>query len=161
MSRIRPPKELKDAKRLVYIRNSLVEILEQHPTIVLGVMEGYSYGSANRKFVLGEVGAVVKLSMADADIELHGAAPTQLKKFVTGKGGASKEEVIAAVNRRWDVGVCQDDMADAYGLARIALELHNPTSVRRAELEIINKIKNKQLHKKKPRIKMASFRDAL
>lgn len=161
LSRICPTRGLKDTARLLFIRDSLTELLSQYSDITTGVMEGYSYGSANKKFVLGEVGAVVKIVAADADIDLKGAAPTQLKKFVTGHGSATKQEVIKAIERRWKIAIPQDDMADAYGLARIALEIKNPTSLYRAELEIIKKITNKALHKKRVRSRISSFSDAV
>jgi len=161
LSRICPPKELRDTKRLVFIRDELTRIISEHSNIQLGVMEGYSYGSTNKKFVLGEVGAVVKLVVADADIPLYGASPKQLKKFVTGKGSADKDEVINAIRNRWKIEIPQNDMADAYGLCRIALELNNRTSMVRSELEVIKKITNKELHKRTTRSKLSVFSDAL
>ena len=47
-------------------------------------------------------------------------APTMLKRFVTGKGTAHKDEVEMAVRVTWGVPVHNDDEADAYGLARYA-----------------------------------------
>jgi crossover junction endodeoxyribonuclease RuvC len=160
LDRIVPPKSVKDTERLVYIRDAIRTCVSKY-TVVMAIMEGYSYGSTNKKFILGEVGAVVKLTMADADIPLKGAAPTQLKKFVTGNGNSSKQQIIASIKHKWNVEIAQNDMADAYGLARIALEIIHPSSNRRPELEIIQKITNKTLHKPRSKNTMTSFKDAI
>ena len=48
------------------------------------------------------------------------ATPTQVKKFATGNGNAGKDEVLAAVIRRYpDVNVATNDEADALTLAAI------------------------------------------
>ena len=52
-------------------------------------------------------------------------APTMLKGFVAGKSSARKDDVLAAVRRRWEVPAKNDDEADAFGLARYALAVLN------------------------------------
>ena len=48
-------------------------------------------------------------------------APTQLKKFVVGKGNADKALMIREVFRRWQFEAEDDNAADAYGLLRIGM----------------------------------------
>jgi len=48
--------------------------------------------------------------------------PTTLKKYVTDNGRADKSQMMECVNTRWGYSFDIDDLADAYGLARMALE---------------------------------------
>jgi crossover junction endodeoxyribonuclease RuvC len=73
---------------------------------------------------LGELAGVVKLT---CHTRLTGAGryplrvpPTTLKKFATGRGNAKKPEVMLSVFKKWGVEILDDNLADAYVLARIA-----------------------------------------
>ncbi|KUL44706.1 hypothetical protein ADL22_12240 [Streptomyces sp. NRRL F-4489] len=88
-------------------------------------LEGYSHGSKYQREALGELGATVKLAIS----EIAGVQPwrrplvvppTTLKKFVTGKGNATKQEMIATVSHRYGAIFRDDNLADAYALARVA-----------------------------------------
>ncbi|GHB52714.1 hypothetical protein GCM10010331_45440 [Streptomyces xanthochromogenes] len=91
-------------------------------------IEGYSHGSRFQREALGELGGVVKLAIT----EIAGVRswrhpiivpPPTLKKFVTGKGTANKKEMIDAVARRYGAIFYDDNLADAYALARVACTL--------------------------------------
>lgn len=157
------PKKRKDQLRLVFIRDELNALLGRHSISVI-VMEGYSYGSMNKPFILGEIGGVIKLVVHDQGAKLYTAAPKQLKKFVTGRGSVDKEAIIKGVARQWNIdvgaGAGKDDKADAVGLAHIAREIVWPTSTRRYQLDVIKSIMNKDLHKPKSK-GIKALRDAL
>lgn len=91
-------------------------------------MEGYSHGSKFQREALGELGGVVKLAIA----EIAGVRewrhpiivpPPTLKKYVTGKGTATKQEMMDTVARRYGAVFYDDNLADAYALARFAATL--------------------------------------
>lgn len=46
--------------------------------------------------------------------------PTTVKKYVTGKGNARKNEVMLGVYKNWGVEFADDNAADSYALARIS-----------------------------------------
>ena len=52
-------------------------------------------------------------------------APGTLKKFVTGKGTAKKELMLLKTYKKWKVEFEDNNLCDAYGLARLALEDFN------------------------------------
>lgn len=145
---IEPPKTLDGSKHLVYIRDSLKQILSKF-NVTVAVMEGYSFNSMNKKFMLGEVGATIKLCIYDTTASLYDAAPTQLKKFVTGRGDASKEDVMTHLHSQYGVVITDDNLADAYGLAQIALQIHEKNSTKRYQLEVVKQITSKNLSAKK------------
>lgn len=81
-------------------------------------MEGYAHGSVFNREKLGELGGIVKLAWYKASgNDPVIVAPTVLKKYVTGKGTASKKEMIAAVNSKWNTDIKDNNIADAFGLA--------------------------------------------
>lgn len=153
------PNKLKNRDRLAYIRDELNAVLGTRQFAV-GVMEGYSYGSMNKKFLLGEVGSVVKLAFHDHCLRAYEVAPKSLKKFVTSKGSASKEDVMVAVEKQWGVVLKDDNLADAYGLARVAYEIARPTSAKRHQLDVLKGLLKEVSRKKVPRRKTL-FRDAI
>lgn len=161
LERIVPPPSSKDAHRLQYIRNALLAILAKYPAVGLAAMEGYSYNSTNKKFLLGEVGAVVKLVIIDKNITLMEVAPKQLKKFVTGSGSADKNAVSTSIFFKWHVDIQQNDLADAYGLAQVALTSLTQNTNNRAELEVLKNLSNKQLKKSKKRSRVSTFSNAI
>lgn len=59
--------------------------------------------------------------------------PSRLKKFVTGKGNAAKDDVIRELARRWCVVTTDHNLADAAGLALMGYYLVNGAD---SELEI-------------------------
>lgn len=127
--------------RLVEIRNRLAAICKRYGPFDVGVRESYSLGSTNRPFLLGEVGGIVQLALHDYAGRVEECAPKALKKFATGNASASKAEVMRAVSARWDAHYANDDIADAYVLARIGLSLLAPKGiVRRDQLEVVKKI---------------------
>lgn len=147
------PKKLRDAERLAYIRDALTGVLSHNPNVHTAVLEGYSYGSVNKKFVLGEVGGIVKVTLFDHKIKFYGAAPIQLKKFASGNAKATKQQVIAAVERKWGHRFEDDNIADSYALARLALELYNTTSTVRHELDVVFALSGKPKKARKPKSK--------
>ena len=44
--------------------------------------------------------------------------PSTLKKFVTGKGNAKKDQMMLAIYKRWGTEFDNNDAADAYALAQ-------------------------------------------
>jgi len=127
--------------RLAEIRNRLADICRRYGPFDVGVRESYSLGSTNRPFLLGEVGGIVQLALHDYASRVEECAPKALKKFATGNASASKDEVMRAITARWGEHYDNDDIADAYVLARIGLSLLTPKDiVRRDQLEVVKKI---------------------
>ena len=109
----------------IYVRliQLFTELTDTYDVVVVA-MEGYANGKTFNREKMGELGGVVKLAHATVfgyDPEI--VPPTTLKKFVTGKGTASKDDMIAAVNSKWDSSVTNNNIADAYGLAEYARSL--------------------------------------
>jgi Holliday junction resolvasome RuvABC endonuclease subunit len=89
------------------------------------ILEGYSFASrSGQAFSIGELGGVIRLLLWDIGIPYVTVPPTCRAKFATGKGNASKNEVISSVSARTGV-VWQnpgaDDKCDAWILQEMGL----------------------------------------
>jgi len=106
-------------------------------------IEGYSYASKGRAIVsLAEFGGVLRNFLCSRDVKVVEVAPTMLKKFVTGKGNASKVLVATVLAKKYDMEFMSDNHSDAYGLARLGLAvlgLEEPSS--KVKQKIVDTIK--------------------
>jgi crossover junction endodeoxyribonuclease RuvC len=111
-------------------------------------MEGYSAASKFGREKAGELGAIVKLAVYDHFAPKAGGLryptivqPTTLKKFVTGNGTAKKNNMMLAVYKKWGYETDDDNLADAYALARVALALDNQITNYEYEKAALEKVK--------------------
>jgi len=86
-------------------------------------IEGPAY-MANGQYALqmGALHYLLRLYLYRHTVDYKVIAPGTLKKFVTGKGNAKKDLMLLKVYKKWGEEFEVDDLADAYGLARMALE---------------------------------------
>jgi len=108
--------------RLQEIQDSLESFLgEVKPEYVY--IEGLSFQSKGQSVAqLGAIHYILRIFLYQKGINCKIVAPTTLKKFVTGKGHSKKELMLKEVYKRWGVDLDDNNLADAYGLARMALE---------------------------------------
>jgi len=126
--------------RLSILRRAFLKIInESKPD--LAVMEGYSIGSINRPFDIGEWSGIIKVELFDRNIDLIVVSPMELKKFVVGKGVSGKRLVIANVAKKYGIAVKDDNLADAIGLAMIGKIYITRESKYRSELEVVRNLK--------------------
>lgn len=110
------PGKRRSTERLKFILDEFesVCISASNPLIFY---EGYSMGSrSGRAFDIGELGGVLKMFAYTHGLTLVLVPPTVLKKFITGKGNSSKEEVVLQLYKRFGYEESQNDKADAIGL---------------------------------------------
>jgi Holliday junction resolvasome RuvABC endonuclease subunit len=89
-------------------------------------VEHYSMAEKYGQHASGEVGGTIKLTL----LTYFGAddrrafpllvAPQQLKKFVAGNGNIKKSMIPKEVYKRWGEDFNDENLAEAYGLARMA-----------------------------------------
>jgi len=106
-------------ERLKDIQGHLMNILYSYEGVVDVAMEGYAFGSQMAN-MLGELGGMVKLTLLDFGIYPLIVPPTNLKKYVTGKGnGISKSQMLLQVYKCWDAEFTDDNAADSFALAKL------------------------------------------
>ena len=89
-------------------------------------IEGPAYSSQGA-FILqmGALHFMIRVMFKLKGIDFKVVAPGTLKKFVTGSGVAKKDLMLLKVYKKWGVEFDNDNLADAYSLARMALEGFN------------------------------------
>lgn len=109
-------------ERVMKIATRVGELLDEWKPEEVAI-EGYAYGNVNTLVTLVEIGTAIRIELYRRNISWTDVAPPVLKKWVTGKGNATKAEMGASVRARWDFFSKNDDVVDAYALARIAQRL--------------------------------------
>lgn len=114
----------KGVTRLFAIRKEINEYIAQHSNPII-MLEGYSFAQRNSQaHSIGELGGVMKLSWYENDWKVVLVPPTVRAKFATGRGNASKSEVVSAVSARTGMtfdGKGADDKCDAWILQQMGM----------------------------------------
>ena len=114
--------QYKGVERLDDLADQLIFLLETEvPNSI--VIENYSFGSKNSQaHAIGEWGGVARLTIWSLGFPFIEVPPTCRAKFATGKGNASKGEVMSAVSARTGIvwsGKGAEDQCDAWILAEM------------------------------------------
>ena len=111
--------------RLAEIRRQTWDILELFDHGVdVAIEQGIAYRSGEVTRKLAMAWATVALSCSDRmGIEPHVVNISTVKKFATGHGHASKDDMVAAARARWGDDTADPDIADAAWIAE-ACRLH-------------------------------------
>jgi hypothetical protein len=137
-------------ERLLSIYQHLFSLLTETEDVAHICMEGYSNASKFGREQAGELGAIVKLSIYDhfdrfadgyGDLRYPTiVTPSTLKKFTTGSGAAKKSGMMLAVYKKWGFETSDDNLADAYSLARVAMAVHTGTAELAYEKEALKAV---------------------
>ena len=111
-----------DLERLKHISAELMQRIPNDVTMVC-VEDFFTPGNNQQigaAIKLAMLGTVVRLALYDRGIPFYTVAPSQIKKFCTGKGTCPKSIIIREVYKRYGVDCKDDNQADALVLANIA-----------------------------------------
>lgn len=107
--------------RCRYLIDKVLALVRKNAPEII-IVEGYAYSAKGNSGVsLGELGGIFRDRVIDYPDYFVEATPTELKKFATGKGNASKIEVASALSNRYGQIFKTDDHADVFGLARLGM----------------------------------------
>lgn len=111
--------------RIWDISTEILKHLEPFKSSLQINMEGLSFFilKSQRGIQLAGLHFVVRHNLIRNNFSYMVTPPTKLKKFITGKGNAKKNIMIKEIYKKWGVDFDSDDLADAYGLARMIFEL--------------------------------------
>jgi len=133
----KPDKEIED--RLSYLSSEILRILSamqydsflqnaarfQAGSVPIIHIEGLSFGARGQGIMqLAGLHFILRTQMKANGFSYKVIAPTELKKYVTGKGNAQKQVMLMKTLKRWNVEFESDDLCDAFGLAKMAYETH-------------------------------------
>lgn len=112
--KLKLPKDRHPGRRLHRLRRFLFAIKRDHGIDVIGY-EDASFGSKNPNTMArhNELAGVIQLCAAEWDIPAFSFKPTHIKKFITDDGGASKEQMMRAIELLYGIRTRDDNIADA------------------------------------------------
>lgn len=135
------------AQRLTFIREALSGVFSTYQDrIGLICMERPAY-AASGAFTGGLVHAATAFALVDVfGLDDKHIAPVlvagnTLKKFVTGKGVAQKGLMVKYVFQKWGYDTNDDNLADAYGLARLAAAILSGPCEHKYEQECVEVVR--------------------
>lgn len=108
-----------DGMRFTRLADALPGIIAGANAVILE--QPYSRGSRTKQ-VLGGLLAVALVAVERVGCDYSFVHPSAVKTAATGKGRASKEEVVAGIRERTGLGGLSDDEADAVGVVLHGLE---------------------------------------
>ncbi len=116
-----PDSKMLMEKRLLDIMENFKFLLELKPEIVY--IEGPAFQAKGRSILeMGALHYLIRIFLFVHKINYKIIAPSTLKKFVTGSGRGKKELMLLKVYKKFGVEFEDHNLADAYSLARMALE---------------------------------------
>ena len=137
-----------DIERLKHIVREVMGLLPKEADLIC--IEDFFTPSSrfqmNAAIKLIGLGAVIRQALYDAKYPFFVVSPTQLKKYVTGKGNSKKNLILRDLSNKFGVDAGDDNQADACVLAYMAEQLHmkmkgnDISSLVKYQLETINKI---------------------
>ena len=136
------PGKRRGEERLKYIYDQFNEFLGKR-AIYMSVIEAPSFGSVHKEFILGEVLGVIKLALIQKDILSLAIPPTQIKMFLTGRGNATKKDMIKTAQER-GCPSSQEDICDSWAAALLSRDiLLGPSTSKRKSIEAVQNIRAK------------------
>ena len=129
----------RDPERMIDLTEQVLAHLKKDDIIAI---EGFSYGSRGKgmSFQFG-YGYSIQTALYKNDYDYLIVTPSQVKKFATGKGNASKESMILPIYKRWGYEHESDNVRDAFILAQIARATKTSTKLTKFQKEIIDALK--------------------
>ena len=115
---VRTDRSLPLARRLVYLADSLVEVIERFQPVEAAVEETFVNKNAVTTLRLGQARGIVLMVPARAGLAVAEYLPNLVKKSVVGSGHAAKEQVqmmVRAILPTADIATA--DAADALAVA--------------------------------------------
>lgn len=118
-------KDLDTEGRLQLVKDMLIDpiINLHHDESIKVCIEGPSFNSKGQYILqMGALNFFIRYFMRLEGVDYKVLTPSELKKYVTGKGNSKKDLILLKVYKKWGVEFKSNDLADAYGLARYILE---------------------------------------
>lgn len=131
---------LRGIQRLIFIRDKVIQFLIKYNITMAGI-EGYARGAQCKREEAGELGGLLRVALFERGVSFIDIAPSQIKKFVTGKGNTQKDHVLLAVYKKHGVEFTTNDEADAFVAAQIARAMNETVETLAYEKEVLKKLK--------------------
>ncbi|MNC37258.1 Crossover junction endodeoxyribonuclease RuvC [compost metagenome] len=139
-----------DDNKTVKIDSIVSDILANLEFDDVIAIEGFSFGSKGKgvDFQYG-LGHAIRLELYRQGIKWLEVTPSQVKKFATGNGNMSKDNMVLPIYKHWRFEHESDNVRDAFVLAQIARSVRMGTFITKYQQEVIKAILTPNATKKK------------
>jgi crossover junction endodeoxyribonuclease RuvC len=115
-----------DIDRCVEINKHIFDIISAYQPDVVIIENTFTGVNKATSKKLHQLGGIVRAMLKTAGVAYIDLAPTTLKKYVTNKGNASKQEMLDEINNVLGLELTSDNVADSLGLAMYGVrEVHS------------------------------------
>ena len=126
------------AKEIKEYGKSIAHII---PDGAIVMIEGFSFGSKGKGVSTQYgVGFSIRFALVGRNIPYFEPTPSQVKKFASGKGNTSKDNLIIPLLRHWNFVDPSDNVRDAYILARMSMALKKDTLLTKYQQEVMSNL---------------------
>lgn len=137
-----------DIERVEHIADRILERLKGYE-ISFVMLEDYFTGQQPGTVIqLAVLGTVVRYKLLENGYSYLAVAPTQIKKFATGKGNAPKDNMLKAVFKNYGFDTNSNNIADACAIAHLGKSyyefLQGKKEFLKYELEVLKKIRKER-----------------
>ena len=140
-----------ELKRLQKIVNEIQELCIKHkPNIA--IIEGLAFMARNTTALmqLATLNYLIRFMLSGMSIRFYVVVPTQLKKFITGKGNAPKDIMMLETYKHYKMSFYDDNVCDAFGLSQIGSGLlAGKVKLNSYQQEVINSLKQQIYEERK------------
>ena len=112
-----------EAVRLSDVTERVLALVPGNANLVVIENIAFMISKTTALVQLAAINYIVRIGLLKRNIPFVVVSPPSLKKFVTGKGVAQKDEMMLDTYKRWGVSLTNNNECDAYGLARIGLAI--------------------------------------
>lgn len=139
-----------DANKTAKIDSIVSDILASLEFDDVIAIEGFSFGSKGKgvDFQYG-LGHAIRLELYRQGIKWLEVTPSQVKKFATGNGNMSKDNMVLPIYKHWKFEHNSDNVRDAFVLAQIARSVRTGTFMTKYQQDVIRAILAPNKTKKK------------
>jgi len=111
------PKQVTEG-RLIEIGDTIKKILKKYPPILINI-EGLAFGArGQRMFELAGLHYYIRIMVKQLEYPYIVTPPTEVKKWVTGKGNCNKDVMLMKVFKKYGIEFTDNNLCDAFCLAR-------------------------------------------
>lgn len=112
--------------RLFYIYTNLLNVLDSYMPDSGGIETVFVGKDPKNHLHMGEVRGVIFLALKMKNLSIYEFSPLQVKKSITGYGGAQKSQVSFMVTKLLNItNTIDEHAADALAIAMAAMNQHN------------------------------------
>lgn len=115
-------------KRYIVIQKRIEQLVQKFK-VTHACIEGPAYQGTGQKIQLAELTILIRVMLRKKKIPFYIASPKTAKKYISGNGNADKEQMQESILEKYDYNLEDDNEADAFGLARLLLDLGEETAL--------------------------------